>query len=107
MEQQQALLAQIAMYMTALPCPPLPIYVRVRSKKEEREQARSSHDVLAAMIIAAMRRGNQALNDLRKQRQIKLTEEFITSLEALYQATENNLQQQQGMLLISPFKFFF
>jgi hypothetical protein len=86
-----AVLEQIAMYMVALPCPPLPVLVNVEKyngfDEEEMKHINgqneivcSSHDLLAGLIICAMHRNNAKLNDIRKQIQIDITKEFIDAL---------------------------
>jgi hypothetical protein len=80
--QQLAIMEQIAMYMTALPCPPLPVSVAwVQKGEPNRMVFASSHDVLAGLLVSAMRRDNAALNKLRQAKQLAITDQFITTLE--------------------------
>jgi hypothetical protein len=85
-DKKPILWEQIAMYLTALPCPPLPLYANTRCSTtetdEEEEVLTTSHDVLAALLLAAMRRDERTLNERRKQRQITLTEALLEKLAA-------------------------
>jgi len=89
--ENPAFLEQIAMYMVALPCPPLPVLVNVEKYEgfeeedkadinEKNEAICSSHDLLAGLLISAMHRKNKTLNEQRKQKQLKTTENFIAEL---------------------------
>ena len=70
------------MYMTALPCPPLPVNVTMTTPDGETKRiGTSSHDLLAGLLVGAMSRGNVERNKLRQKRQIELTDRFITALE--------------------------
>ena len=70
------------MYMTALPCPPLPVIVTMTTPDGETKRiGTSSHDLLAGLIVGAMSRANVERNKLRQKRQIELTDRFITALE--------------------------
>jgi hypothetical protein len=93
-----AILEQIAMYMVALPCPPLPVKVNIdnysgfntEDDKPDDEQLVicSSHDLLAGLIICAMHRNNARLNQTRKLRQIEITKTFIKDLIGKFQKRE-------------------
>ena len=69
-----AVLEQIAMYMTALPCPPLPVTL-------SSGDATTSHDLLAGLLVSAMRRNNPKLNKLRQAKQMAITKRLIGELE--------------------------
>ena len=70
------------MYMTALPCPPLPVNVTMTAPDGETKRiGTSSHDLLAGLLVGAMSRANVERNKLRQKRQIELTDRFITALE--------------------------
>jgi endonuclease YncB( thermonuclease family) len=43
----------------------------------------NSHDLIAALVLMAMDRGNKALNEQRKEKQMALNDELIHALEAL------------------------
>ena len=73
----------IAMYLTALPVPPLPVWVR-RCQAEE-ESYTSSHDLLAGLLVAAMDRNRADLNRQRMQKQQTLIDAFVKE-EATYEA---------------------
>ena len=72
MSTDLSLREQIAMYLTALPCPPLPIRAG--------EALTTSHDLLAALLVMAMQRSAHALNETRRARQIALTEALLDAL---------------------------
>ena len=92
-ESELAVMEQIAMYMTALPCPPLPVTVLMMLKKpaaaaeEDEDDVRrmptSSHDLLAGLLIAAMTRGDAGLNAQRRTKQLAITDRLITELEGI------------------------
>jgi len=93
MSQQAVVMEQIAMYMVALPCPPLPIKVKIENYNgfsdedkvdEDKLVVCSSHDLLAGLIICAMHRNNHALNQTRKAKQIEITKQFIQNLIEKY-----------------------
>ena len=70
------------MYMTALPCPPLPVNVTMTTPDGETKRiGTSSHDLLAGLLVGAMSRANVERNKLRQKRQIELTDRLITALE--------------------------
>ena len=91
------MLEQISMYMTALPCPPLPVMLAgfgqagqagQDSEKKEEIQLCTSHDLLAGLLISAMVRGNRELNEQRKQRQLQITRTLLDKCLASSDATE-------------------
>lgn len=72
---------QVAMYMAALPCPPLPLIVRQSlSEDEDKECYKNSHDLIATLLLGAMGQGNEALNKQRKEKQLQLTETLLKKL---------------------------
>lgn len=84
------IMEQVAMYLTALPCPPLPMKVRLVPSSssagggEDDEEACtviSSHEVLMVALIEAMRQNNRELNLKRKDMQLQLTDKLICALE--------------------------
>jgi hypothetical protein len=100
MSHDPVIMEQIAMYMVALPCPPLPILIpcsevkKITQQKggeaiqemeedeecdDEQEKAIvcSSHDVLAGLLLCAMQRNNNSLNEVRKKKQVELTKKFL------------------------------
>lgn len=92
--QVPVIMEQVAMYMVALPCPPLPVLVSSASFKGNKEKEEdddndeevekwmvcSSHDLLAGLLICAMQRNDQTQNETRKKKQIELTQTFIDSI---------------------------
>ena len=74
-----ALMEQLALYFTSLPCPPLPVRVS--------GILTTSHDMLAGLLIAAMTRGNRALDETRKHKQISITRKLVSQCEAATDAT--------------------
>ena len=108
MGQRENVYEMIAMYLTALPVPPVPVWVRMTAKGKKRfdiftesgdaipqeeddpdedgkteEKLTSSHDLLAGLLVAAMSRDRADLNHARMERQQVLVEEFVTSLGAM------------------------
>jgi len=75
-----ALMEQLALYFTSLPCPPLPVRVN--------GMITTSHDMLAGLLIAAMTRGNRALDAERKQKQISITRKLVSQCESASAATD-------------------
>jgi hypothetical protein len=85
---------QLALYLTAMPCPPMPLLVSEVSLKNNTKGAASSstdtaahnansHDLIAALVLMAMDRGNKELNAQRQVKQLALNETLIRALEAL------------------------
>jgi hypothetical protein len=75
----------IAMYLTALPVPPLPVWVKMTSTADDgggetKEGLTSSHDLLAALLVAAMDRDRADLNKTRMEQQQALVEEFMKEM---------------------------
>ena len=87
------IMEQIALYLTALPCPPIPVKVTLTLKNNEHKQGIcTSHDLLAGMLIAAMDKNDKNMNENRKTKQLGITERFITSMEKLnQQASEDEI----------------
>ncbi len=91
MQQRQIIWEQLALYVTAMPCPPLPVMVMLRGEEgaaattttEGGYKYASSHDLIAGLVVMAMQRGRRDLNEVRKQKQIALTEALLCALEAL------------------------
>ena len=70
------------MYMTALPCPPLPVNaVLSMPDGETKRVSTSSHDLLAGVLVGAMNRADAGRNRLRQKQQMALTDRLITALE--------------------------
>ena len=81
--QAVIVMEQVAMYMSALPCPPLPLVVTQElSEDEERECYKNSHDLIATLLLGAMSQGNTAHNEERKAKQIELTRTLLEKLKA-------------------------
>ena len=84
--QRENVYEMIAMYLTALPVPPLPVWVRMQKKSEEegvREDLTSSHDLLAGLLVMAMGRDRADLNKTRMERQQAIVEEFVKGLDGV------------------------
>lgn len=84
-DARMAVHEQIAMYLTALPCPPLPVRVSTQGGEQ---QLTTSHDLLAGLLILAMQRNNQTLNKRRLTEQKRLIEELIAQLDRLAHQTK-------------------
>ena len=84
-DMMPVMMEQIAMYMTSLPCPPLP--VKVLDGGTEQMKVCSSHDLLAGLLISAMVRGNGVLNEQRKQKQMAITKKLVDQC----MASNNNI----------------
>ncbi len=105
--QHNIIMEQVAMYMAALPCPPMPLLVndivacnnnnRKNSNEEEDEdedQGRkeeektsspkycNSHDFIASMLLNAMALDDKKLNEQRKIKQMELTDKLLQQLKA-------------------------
>jgi len=94
-----AVLEQIAMYMTALPCPPLPLRV-CKVGDEDAPFYGSSHDNLARLLLAAMRRGRCDLNEERRLKQTEVTLALVRTLDKEPQpkTADDELRFQQRAL---------
>jgi hypothetical protein len=84
MGQRENVYEMVAMYITALPVPPLPVWVRIASSNQtqdgETEGYASSHDLLAGLLVAAMVRDRPDLNRKRMARQKALLDELDAAL---------------------------
>jgi len=92
---EPVIMEQISMYLVGLPCPPIPVTLKISpfAKREDTEddyeydelakKICSSHDVLAGLIVAAMQRKNRQLNEERMKKQMKITEKFLDQLDKL------------------------
>ena len=81
--QRENVYEMIAMYLTALPVPPLPVWVRMTPRDgdgESHEGLTSSHDLLAGLLVAAMDRDRPDLNKVRMERQQVLVDEFVGAM---------------------------
>jgi hypothetical protein len=77
------LMEQVAMYMAALPCPPMPLIVKQElSDDEEKQCYKNSHDLIATLLLGAMGNGDTVLNAQRKEKQIELTEKLLQRIRA-------------------------
>ena len=74
-----AVLEQIAMYLTALPAPPLPMFSDTVAKEERHA---SSHDILAGLLVIAMQRRRPDLDAARKAQQLRIIQTLISTLDA-------------------------
>ena len=86
MGQRENVYEMVAMYITALPAPPLPVWVRMKrtSSSTEGEEGgyTSSHDLLAGLLVAAMLRDRPDLNRKRMARQKALLDELDAALRS-------------------------
>jgi len=100
MAHDPVIMEQIAMFMVALPCPPIPVLVNaskmakqlsnqpINNDDDDDEENNhritvSSHDLIAGLLISAMQRNNRHRNEERKQIQTVLTENFINKIKDL------------------------
>jgi hypothetical protein len=82
-KEHAVIMEQVAMYMAALPCPPLPLIVKQAiSEDEDKECYKNSHDLIATLLLGAMSQGNVALNKQRREKQQQLTETLLKKLHA-------------------------
>ena len=73
---------QIAMYVTALPVPPLPVDVSITTADGTEERGfTSSHDLIAGLLLMAMHRNRTDLNAIRLQTQKRLIDALLEDLE--------------------------
>jgi hypothetical protein len=75
-----AIMEQIAIYMTALPCPPLPVIIIIAGEKRK---ITTSHEILAGLLKIAMIRDDPKLNEIRRKKQLDITDRIITELELI------------------------
>ena len=69
-----AVLEQIAMYLTALPVPPLPVWAA-------EEVVASSHDLLAGLLVVAMERRRPDLDAERRGQQERIVRELVEAMD--------------------------
>lgn len=90
---------QVAMYMAALPCPPLPLIVKQAiSEDEDKECYKNSHDLIATLLLGAMSQGNCTLNEKRKEKQLQLTNTLLQKLQAVASAKESGSSSSSSCL---------
>ena len=95
---------QIAMYMVGLPCPPVPLSVDVTKflkkggvftgEEISKRKICSSHDILAGLILGAMKRNDPNLNSIRKQKQTTITKKFLDTLDTLDEADVDGMYRE-------------
>ena len=85
------IMEQVAMYMAALPCPPMPLLVKQEIEDEDEDYPsecyKNSHDLIASLLLIAMHHGDTQLNEHRKAKQTELTKKLLSTLQNL--PTEN------------------
>jgi len=69
---------QVAMYMAALPCPPLPLVIQQQEGHEE--CYKNSHDLIANLLLVVMMHQDAKLNEMRKAKQMDLTRQLLLNL---------------------------
>jgi hypothetical protein len=74
----QQLREPVAMYMAALPCPPLPLIVTRHGK----ESYANSHDLIASLLVGAMSMNDDGLNAQRKSKQVELIDRLLQNIRA-------------------------
>lgn len=82
---------QVAMYMAALPCPPMPLLISSPMRNDDDEEESrgqpkrycNSHDFIASLLLNAMALGDQQLNSLRKTKQIEITEKLLKQMSGV------------------------
>ena len=82
MGQRENVYEMVAMYITALPVPPLPVWVRLQRASSEAvdDGYTSSHDLLAGLVVASMLRDRPDLNRRRMAKQTALLDELDAAL---------------------------
>ena len=79
---EAVLMEQVAMYMAALPCPPLPLIVHQEMEDDlPKECYKNSHDLIASLLILAMQCGDAKLNEKRREKQTELTNKLLQKLK--------------------------
>ena len=78
------LMGRVALYMTSLPCPPLPVVVTRR----EEDGVGNSHDLIARLLLNAMAADDQPANERRKVVQWAITKEWVERLPKTQSAEE-------------------
>jgi hypothetical protein len=88
--KRMIIMEQVAMYMAALPCPPMPLLITGEDYDEDGEPKKTpkksycnSHDFIASLLLNAMVLGNQALNSQRKSKQIELTDKLLKQMSTM------------------------
>ena len=76
-ERELAVLEQISMLLVASPVPPLGIRLK------DGGETTTSHDLLATLLLAAMRRGRKDLDEQRETLQRQAMDHLLKRLEAL------------------------
>ena len=79
-ERELAVLEQITMVLTAQPVPPLGIRIK---DSEEKTATTTSHDILATLLLAAMRRADPSLDQNRRKLQVEAMDRFIKASELI------------------------
>jgi len=83
---EAALMEQVAMYMAALPCPPLPLIVQQEQAEDFPKTCyKNSHDLIASLLLLTMSHGDARLNEERKAKQLELTDRLLQTLGAAKQ----------------------
>ncbi len=85
---------QVAMYMAALPCPPMPLLL---SEENNQKKYCNSHDLIASLLLSAMELGNTNLNNERKGKQTELTEKLLMQMK------QTNLDVEKAYAYFSEF----
>ena len=85
-DKNMMVMEQVAMYMAALPCPPMPLMVLAPETDTPQRKQRAycnSHDFIASLLLTAMAHGNTKLNEERKAKQVELTEKLLKQMGSL------------------------
>lgn len=96
---QLILMEQVAMYMAALPCPPMPLML----SDSDGPQYCNSHDFIASLLLNAMALGNVALNEERKRKQVELTNQLLSRLALLSRIEEASKKEEAAYTHFSEF----
>ena len=104
--KQAIIMEQVAMYMAALPCPPMPLMVsdvvlcEPVDKGEKKSEAKycNSHDFIASMLLNAMFLGDIKLNEQRKIKQVELTDKLLRQM-----ATDESVSVEKAYNHFSEF----
>jgi hypothetical protein len=84
-DKNNIVMEQVAMYMAALPCPPMPLMIAVDKEDDDTKLPSycNSHDFIASLLLTAMANGNEKLNKERKAKQIEMTDKLLTQMKNL------------------------
>jgi hypothetical protein len=84
-DKNMVVMEQVAMYMAALPCPPMPLMVLApeTDTPQKKKAYCNSHDFIASLLLTAMAHGNTKLNEERKAKQVELTEKLLKQMASL------------------------